>query len=246
MLHKSGATNLSRSQMVWQGALNMLILDDKRITSRWLGSEALILASAPYKSSKDLAQDLQMAAIKRLIPNTQKITNDVELKEAVGNIAEVYEDTVYGIAHDVIAILKRFAKVSTAVGGKADLPMLSVLQSIREHAASLVFPGFIAKADSSALSSIERYLHADLIRLDKAKTNKNRDVRWAWQADEAHKLVLEAQNRAESLPAGPNRDEAQEKAQKLKWMCEEFYVSLWAQELGTAYPISIQRMKKLC
>lgn len=246
LLHKSGATNLSRSQMVWQGALNMLILDDKRITSRWLGSEALILASAPYKSSKDLAQDLQMAAIKRLIPNTQKITNDVELKEAVGNIAEVYEDTVYGIAHDVIAILKRFAKVSTAVGGKADLPMLSVLQSIREHAASLVFPGFIAKADSSALSSIERYLHADLIRLDKAKTNKDRDVRWAWQADEAHKLVLEAQNRAESLPAGPNRDEAQEKAQKLKWMCEEFYVSLWAQELGTAYPISIQRMKKLC
>lgn len=246
LLHKSGATNLSRSQMVWQGAFNMLILDDKRITSRWLGSEALILASAPYKSSKDLAQDLQMAAIKRLIPNTQKITNDVELKEAVGNIAEVYEDTVYGIAHDVIAILKRFAKVSTAVGGKADLPMLSVLQSIREHAASLVFPGFIAKADSSALSSIERYLHADLIRLDKAKTNKDRDVRWAWQADEAHKLVLEAQNRAESLPAGPNRDEAQEKAQKLKWMCEEFYVSLWAQELGTAYPISIQRMKKLC
>ncbi len=246
LLHKSGATNLSRSQMVWQGAFNMLILDDKRITSRWLGSEALILASAPYKSSKDLAQDLQMAAIKRLIPDTQKITNDVELKEAVGNIAEVYEDTVYGIAHDVIAILKRFAKVSTAVGGKADLPMLSVLQSIREHAASLVFPGFIAKADSSALSSIERYLHADLIRLDKAKTNKDRDVRWAWQADEAHKLVLEAQNRAESLPAGPNRDEAQEKAQKLKWMCEEFYVSLWAQELGTAYPISIQRMKKLC
>lgn len=93
----------------------------------------------------------------------------------------------------MIAILKRFAKVSTAVGGKADLPMLSVLQSIREHAASLVFPGFIAKADSSALSSIERYLHADLIRLDKAKTNKDRDVRWAWQADEAHKLVLEAQ-----------------------------------------------------
>ena len=246
LLHKSGATNLSRSQMVWQGALNMLILDDKRITSRWLGSEALILASAPYKSSKDLSQDLQMAAIKRLIPDTQKITNDVELKEAVANIDEVYEDTVYSIAHDVIAILKRFAKVSTAVGGKADLPMLSVLQSIKEHAASLVFPGFIAKADSSALSSIERYLHADLIRLDKAKTNKDRDVRWAWQADEAHKLVLDAQKKADDLPAGMNRDEAQEKAQKLKWMCEEFYVSLWAQELGTAYPISIQRMKKLC
>ncbi len=245
LLHKSGATNISRCQMVWQGALNMLKLDDKRITSRWLGSEALILASAPYKSSKDLAQDLQMAAVKRLIPDTSKITNDVELKEAVANVAEVYEDTVYSIAHSVIAILKRYAQVESAVSGKADLPMLSVLQSIREHASSLVFTGFIANADSNALSSIDRYLHADLIRLNKAKSNKDRDVQWAWQASEAHQIVIEAQKTACSLPAGPNRDEAQEKAQKLKWMCEEFYVSLWAQELGTAYPISIQRMKKI-
>lgn len=245
LLHKSGATNISRSQMVWQGALNMLHLDNKRITSRWLSSEALLLAAAPYSTSKDLAEDLQMAAVKRLIPNTDNITNDNLLRETVANISEIYEDTVYDVAHDVIAILKRDAEVSKAVSGKADLPMLSVLQSIREHVASLVYEGFIAKTPSDSLPRIEKYLHADVIRLNKAKSDKNRDVRWAWEAEEAHKIVEKAKDKAKSLPLGPSHDEAENIAERLRWMCEEFYVSLWAQELGTANPISIQRMRKM-
>lgn len=245
LLHKSGATNISRSQMVWQGALNMLHLDNKRITSRWLGSEALLLAAAPYPTSKDLAEDLQMAAVKRLIPNTDNITNDNLLRETVANISEIYEDTVYDVAHDVIAILKRDAEVSKAVSGKADLPMLSVLQSIRDHVASLVYEGFIAKTPSDSLPRIEKYLHADVIRLNKAKSDKNRDVRWAWEAEEAHKIVEKAKDKAKSLPLGPSHDEAENIAERLRWMCEEFYVSLWAQELGTANPISIQRMRKI-
>lgn len=245
LLHKSGATMLSRSQMVWEGALHMLRLDNKRITSRWLGSEALMLTAAPYSSSQKLAEDLQMAAVKRLIPNPEKITDDILLKEAVANVSQMYEDTVYEVAHDVIAILKRQAEVTKAVSGKADLPLLSVLQSIREHVASLVYEGFIAKAPANSLPRIEKYLQADAIRLTKAKSDKNRDVRWAWEAEEAHKIVEKAQDKAKSLPAGPSHDEAENIAERLRWMCEEFYVSLWAQELGTAYPISIQRMRKL-
>ncbi|WP_421779736.1 ATP-dependent RNA helicase HrpA [Gardnerella sp. KA00771] len=245
LLHKSGATNLSRAQMVWQSALNMLHLDNKRITSRWLGAESLMLAAAPYSTSNALAEDLQMAAVKRLIADTDNITDDNLLRETVANVSEIYEDTVYDIAHDVIAILKRQAESSKAVSGKADLPLLSVLQSIREHTASLVYGGFIAKTPSDSLPRIERYLHADVIRLTKAKADKNRDVRWAWQADEAHKLVVKAQEDAQKIPSGPAHDESQIIAEKLRWMCEEFYVSLWAQELGTAYPISIQRMRKM-
>ena len=186
-----------------------------------------------------------MAAVKRLIPNTDNITDDNLLRETVANISEIYEDTVYDVAHDVIAILKRDAEVSKAVSGKADLPMLSVLQSIREHVASLVYEGFIAKTPSDSLPRIERYLHADVIRLNKAKSDKNRDVRWAWEAEEAHKIVEKAKDKAKSLPLGPSHDEAENIAERLRWMCEEFYVSLWAQELGTANPISIQRMRKM-
>ena len=33
-------------------------------------------------------------------------------------------------------------------------------------------------------------------------------------------------------------------AETVRWMLEEFYVSLWSQELGTPKPISLQRIKK--
>ena len=171
-------------------------------------------------------------------------TTKPALAQAVSGVSEVFEDTVYAVAHDVIAILKRYAEVDKAVSGKADLPMLSVLQSVREHIATLVFPGFIGAAPPDALPNVERYLHADLMRLAKAKTDKNRDVRWAWQADEARGLVDKAMEQAKAEPAGPRHELLLGKATQARWMLEEFYVSLWAQELGTAKPVSIQRIRK--
>ena len=237
LLHKAGATTEARSTMLWRGALDVLRMPSERISSRWLGAEALMLASAPYQSTKDLTEDLQLAAVKRLLPNVDELPDDEALANAVLDVREVFEDTVYAVAHDVIAILKRYAEVDKAVSGKADLPMLSVLQSIREHIATLVYPGFIGKTPPDALASIERYLHADVLRLGKAKNDKNRDVRWAWEADEAKQL-------AEREPAGPRHEALMKQAVTARWMLEEFYVSLWAQELGTPKPISLQRIKK--
>ena len=245
LLHKAGATTKPRADILWAGALDSLRLPSERISSRWLGAEALMLASAPYRSTADLVEDLQLAAVKRLLPHVDKLPDDEALAQAVSGVSEVFEDTVYAVAHDVIAILKRYAEVDKAVSGKADLPMLSVLQSVREHIATLVFPGFIGAAPPDALPNIERYLHADLMRLAKARTDKNRDVRWAWQADEARGLVDKAMERAKAEPAGPRHEQLLGKATQARWMLEEFYVSLWAQELGTAKPVSIQRIRKV-
>ena len=206
--------------MLWRGALDALRLPAERISSRWLGTEALMLASAPYKSTKDLVEDLQLATVKRLMPNVDRLSDDEALANAVLDVREVYEDTVYQVAHDVIAVLKAYAEVDMATGGKADLPMLSVLQSIRDHIATLVYPGFIGRTPPDALKSLSRYLRADLSRLNKAKTDKNRDVKWAW-----HEALMK-------------------QAEQARWMLEEFYVSLWAQELGTKGPASLNRIKK--
>lgn len=245
LLHKAGATTESRAAMLWKGALDALRLPADRVSSRWLGGEALMLASAPYKSTKALVEDLQLAAVKRLLPDVDKLPDDEALANAVLDVQQVYEDTVYAVAHDVIAILTRYAEVDKAVSGKADLPMLSVLQSIREHIATLVFPGFIGAAPPYSLRHIERYLRADLARLTKAKTDKNRDVRWAWEADEAKQLVDKAVARAQREPAGPRHEALTKQTDEARWMLEEFYVSLWAQELGTPKPVSIQRLRKL-
>ena len=244
LLHKAGATSESRAVMLWRGALDALRMPSERISSRWLGAEALMLASAPYSSTKALVEDLQLATVKRLLPNIDTLPDDDALADAVMGVTEVYEDTVYALAHDVIAILRAYANVDKATSGKADLPMLSVLQSVREHIATLVFPGFIGATPPAALPRIPKYLEADLIRLTKAKNDKNRDVRWAWEADEARQLVDKAVQRAKTEPAGPRHEALTKQADDARWMLEEFYVSLWAQELGTAKPVSLQRIKK--
>ena len=244
LLHKAGATSESRAVILWRGALDALRMPSERISSRWLGAEALMLASAPYPSTKALVEDLQLATVKRLLPNIDTLPDDDALADAVMGVTEVYEDTVYALAHDVIAILRAYANVDKATSGKADLPMLSVLQSVREHIATLVFPGFIGTTPPAALPRIPKYLEADLIRLTKAKNDKNRDVRWAWEADEARQLVDKAVQRAKTEPAGPRHEALTKQADDARWMLEEFYVSLWAQELGTAKPVSLQRIKK--
>ena len=244
LLHKAGATSESRAVMLWRGALDALRMPSERISSRWLGAEALMLASAPYPSTKALVEDLQLATVKHLLPNIDTLPDDDALADAVMGVTEVYEDTVYALAHDVIAILRAYANVDKATSGKADLPMLSVLQSVREHIATLVFPGFIGATPPAALPRIPKYLEADLIRLTKAKNDKNRDVRWAWEADEARQLVDKAVQRAKTEPAGPRHEALTKQADDARWMLEEFYVSLWAQELGTAKPVSLQRIKK--
>lgn len=244
LLNKAGATNISRSQMIWQGALEMLRLDTLRVTSRWLGNETLMLAAAPYRDSKTLVDDLQMAAVKQLLPCPERIDNDQSLEETIHTIRARYEDTVYDIAREIVTIMQYQAQLSKAISTNVQLPLLCVLQEIREHAAGLVYSDFIAQTPPDYLKRIKRYLQADMVRLDKAKHDKDRDVRWAWQAQEARDLVIQAQQQADRLPAGPDRDKARQIVIEARWMCEEFYISLWAQELATAYPISVQRIRK--
>lgn len=244
LLHNAGATTQLREDMLWHGALDQLRLPAERISSRWLGNEALRLAAAPYPSTAALVEDLQLAAVKRLLPDIHLLTSDSALSQAVAGVSQVYEDTVYDVARNVVTILTTYAALEHAVSGVADLPMLSVLQSIRHHMSTLVYDGFIGKTPPLSLPRIDVYLRADQLRLQKAKVDKNRDVRWAWQADEAQQLVDEEIHKAESMPAGNARDEAMMKAQRARWMMEEFFVSLWAQELGTQQPVSIQRIRK--
>ena len=49
---------------------------------------------------------------------------------------------------------------------------------------------------------------------------------------------------AKAEPAGPKHEALMKQAEQARWMLEEFYVSLWAQELGTKGPASLNRIKK--
>lgn len=245
ILNTAGATTQLRQDMLWDAAFKILHLPNERISSRWLGKEALLLASAPYKSTNDLTTDMQYAAVKRLLPSISLIKTDEQLMEQCAALRDIYEDTVYAVTHDVVALLKQQGELENHLSHSAQLSLLATIQEIRSHISTLVYPRFIKELPPTLLVEGARYLHADGLRLQKAISDKARDARWMWEDTEAHQLVDQAYQAAHQSPAGPLRDQAFVRADAMRCMYEEFRVSLWAQELGAKGHPSIKRMKKI-
>ena len=104
---------------------------------------------------------------------------------------------------------------------------------------SLVPPRFLEVIPLARLGQIPRYLKGLLLRLERATTNS------AKESERARQLApyLEAWRQMASSP--PPHAEAQALREEFRWMLEEFKVSLFAQELGTAIPVSPKRLDEL-
>ncbi len=94
----------------------------------------------------------------------------------------------------------------------------------------LVSGDFLARTPHAQLPHLHRYLRAVQIRAERASVSPAKDTEKARQ--------LAPFTGWETRVAAPQRD-------AFRWMLEEFRVSLFAQELGTAQPASAQRLQAL-
>ena len=104
-----------------------------------------------------------------------------------------------------------------------------------EQLEALLPPRFLATIACAQLAHLPRYLKALLIRLERAALNPVKDQERARQLAP----YLEA---LKKLAVAPPSASARPQLEEFRWMVEEFKVSLFAQELGTAFPISAQRL----
>jgi len=88
------------------------------------------------------------------------------------------------------------------------------------------------------LPQFPRYLKALLMRMERAALNPVKDQERGRQL--APFLVALQKHTA----APPSTPEGRQRLDEYRWMVEEFKVSLFAQELGTAFPISAQRLEQ--
>ncbi len=95
---------------------------------------------------------------------------------------------------------------------------------------------FLATTSFAQLTHLPRYLKALATRMDRAKLNPVKDKERAQQIGPyAAKLKALAAN-------PPKPVAARQRLEELRWMVEEYKVSLFAQELGTAFPVSPKRL----
>jgi ATP-dependent helicase HrpA len=102
--------------------------------------------------------------------------------------------------------------------------------------AGLVSSRFLERIAYDRLTHLPRYLKALLIRAERAALNPAKD-------QERVRQLAPYQDALKKLQAQPARlPEAQRQIEAFRWMVEEFKVSLFAQEVGTAIPVSPKRL----
>jgi ATP-dependent helicase HrpA len=103
---------------------------------------------------------------------------------------------------------------------------------------ALLPPRFLERVPFERLTHLPRYLKALLIRIERAALNPAKDQERVQQLQP----FVEAVRR---LGTSPHPSEAfLRELDELQWMIEEFKVSLFAQELGTAFPVSVKRLQE--
>ena len=231
-------------------ALARTPLETARVTSRWNAKRSLFMVSAPYKSTDTLVADLCLAAGRLLAQQWSRETshNLAELRDRkdfelfTSWLRDRLEDQVEIIAAQVEAALEAKGQLDKAVGRNTSLALLDTLQEIREQAAALIAPRFIADADPAQLAHYARYLKSLAYRLEKAAASPSQDAALAYQVREIEGQVSDAVEHAKGLPANPARAAVLRQAQNMVW---ELRVSLFAQQLGTAHKVSAKRISRL-
>lgn len=109
-----------------------------------------------------------------------------------------------------------------------------IVEDVNEQLRLLIYSGFIRYTTFNQLKSIPRYLKAIEYRLDRQKEDK-------WQMKELNRFWkrywTEVNKKSKKDQVLPEQD-------KFRWDLEEFRVSLFAQQLKTAYPVSSRRLDK--
>ncbi len=98
---------------------------------------------------------------------------------------------------------------------------------------------FLETIPFAQLAHLPRYLKALATRMERAKLNPAKDKERGQQLAP----YLDALKKLDANP--PKSAEARQRLEEFRWMVEEFKVSLFAQELGTAVPVSPQRLDQL-
>ncbi len=197
----------------------------------------LALSSNPDGSLTALLEDCADAAVDVLVgaPVWKRGEFDVARQRVSADLGAMTEE-ILGRVEKVLAALQ---EVSLAMPGTAAPPQADALADIRAQLATLVGPGFVASTGAGHLADLTRYLTAIARRLDRLPqalaADRERMAR-VRAVQDAYDELVGALSQARS-----NADDVRDIAR----LIEEFRVSLWAQQLGTARPVSEQRIYRV-
>jgi ATP-dependent helicase HrpA len=125
-----------------------------------------------------------------------------------------------------------------ALLGQLQAPAFSAAcAEVGEQIAALLAAGWVGETPEPWFSQLPKYLRAAVRRLERLRADADRDRKLAAR-------VAPFVAACRSLRDTVADDETGAELEQLRWMIEEFRVSLFAQELRTLMPVSEQRLER--
>ncbi|QLQ99063.1 ATP-dependent RNA helicase HrpA [Providencia alcalifaciens] len=234
-------TEFEQQQAMWGGVRRLLLLNIpspiKYLHEKLPNKSKLGLYFNPYGKVLELIDDCIACGIDQLIATYGGAVWNEEQFESLKEYARAeLNDVVVNIAKQVEQILTAVFAINKRLKGRVDFSMALALSDVKAQMSGLVFKGFVTEQGWKRLPDILRYLNGIERRLEKLAIDPNRDR--AQMSKVEHVQTLWQQWMSKLTPLQKQLPEVQE----VRWMIEELRISLFAQQLGTPYPISDKRI----
>ncbi|WP_304637227.1 MULTISPECIES: ATP-dependent RNA helicase HrpA [Pseudoalteromonas] len=233
--------NEHKAQQAHQQGLRRLVLLNVPSPIKYLqqnlpNKSKLGLYFNPFGKVNDLIDDCIAAAVDSLLIKYGNIRTADAFEKAKEQIRGELGDTVVEIATQVEQVLSIAHGLNKRMKGRVDLTMITAHGDIKSQLQNLVFKGFVSQHGAAKMTDLIRYLKAIERRLEKLPVDPNRDRLCVLELE---KVAEQYQKLANKIPKGMP---IPEEINAIFWMQQELRVSLFAQTLGTPYPVSAKRV----
>jgi ATP-dependent helicase HrpA len=210
----------------------------KAVADGLSNADKLGLAGSPYGSVTELLEDCVVAAVDVLVARHGPAWDESAFDVLAGAVRAGLEETTRLVVHDVVRALAAWREVDKLLSGSADMTMLPALADMKAQVGRLVHRGFVSDVGAEQLRHLPRYLGAVRTRRERLGSALGKD---RLLMDQVAQLQAAYLHRLEALPEGRPPSAG---LVTVRWMLEEFRVSLWDQSRGTARPVSGTRIRK--
>jgi ATP-dependent RNA helicase HrpA len=186
------------------------------------------------KPSEQLKRDLIHLAFDRCFLLSQdEIHTQQEFEQRLQDKRGELIKTASELSKQFAKPLAEYHAIAKRLSDKMPLTALNAIKDIKQQMAHLLYQGCVHHMPDEAVKRLPAYFQAIGQRLDKLVSDPSRDRQWMAEVSPHWQRYLNnAQKRA---PA---------EIETYRWMIEEFRISLFAQGLKTAYPVSVKRLDK--
>jgi ATP-dependent helicase HrpA len=189
----------------------------------------------PFGKVEMLIEDCCLAALDSLV-DAAAIRSDDAFNQARERVRAELADTTLVLAQQVEQVLSLRHEIAKKLKGKVSLDQVMAQADIKSQLENLVYRGFVVQTGAAKMPDLQRYLKAIHRRLEKLPVDPHKD----------RLVMIQLQGPIDAYQALSsqlkNNPLAGRYLQEVQWMLEELRVSLYAQQLGTAYPISAKRI----